>query len=380
MAPDHYSRKSGVAEAILAFSKLARERNLNVGIQESRDAMSVASLGLMADPDLFRYSLRSVYCCKPEDIPVFNDLFDKYWIRKDGLKHAIEFRKTVNYSPRQKGSIEFMGEGNTQRSELEDDARNTTGANRIERLRRTDFTQVSEIDGEYLDKLVDRLVREMAFRIKRRLKNGNKGIIDLRSTFRRNIGKGGIMLELVRRQKSEQKPRLIVLLDASGSMDKYSFYLLRFAYALRSVFRSVETFVFSTTLLKVSDQLKEGNIREMLVQMSQHVHNWSSGTRIGECLQTFNERHSKRVLNGRSVVIILSDGLDTGDPALLARELRIIRGRTKKLVWLNPLKGGVNYEPTARGMSAALPEVDTFRSAHNLNSLLELEEYLSNVW
>ena len=98
---------------------------------------------------------------------------------------------------------------------------------------------------------------------------------------------------------------------------------------------------------------------------------------IGECLEEFNDTYSKRVLNGKSVTIILSDGLDNGEPELLTDELMKIKMRTSKLVWLNPLKGMEGYEPTARGMNAAMPFIDDFHSAHNLNSLMELENILS---
>ena len=113
--------------------------------------------------------------------------------------------------------------------------------------------------------------------------------------------------------------------------------------------------------------------------MSENTDNWSSGTKIGECLLKFNELYAKRILNGKSMTIILSDGLDTGDTNQLAMQLKKIRMRTNRLVWLNPLKGMEGYEPIAKGMKAALPEVDTFRSAHNLDSLLELEKILTSV-
>jgi uncharacterized protein with von Willebrand factor type A (vWA) domain len=106
---------------------------------------------------------------------------------------------------------------------------------------------------------------------------------------------------------------------------------------------------------------------------------WSSGTKIGACLQHFNEQYAKRILNGHSTVIVLSDGLDTGKPELLATELQKINLRTRKMIWLNPLKGMSGYQPVQQGMKAALPEVDVFRSAHNLNSILELENFLLHV-
>ena len=117
----------------------------------------------------------------------------------------------------------------------------------------------------------------------------------------------------------------------------------------------------------------------MLAIVSEQAENKSRGTRIGACLQNFNELYGKQLLNGSPTIIILSDGLDTGDPQLLNGELKKIHQRARRIVWLNPLKGMKGYAPLAAGMQAALSEVDDFRSAHNLNSLLELENILADA-
>ena len=162
-------------------------------------------------------------------------------------------------------------------------------------------------------------------------------------------------------------------------MDKYSFFLLRFLFALRSCFEKLETFIFSTQLMRSTEQLQGKNLDYTLAMLSSQANHWSGGTRIGECFKSFNDQYAKRILNGDSTVIILSDGLDTGDPDDLARELKKIKLRTRQLVWLNPLKGMQGYEPVQKGMRAALPEVDVFKSAHNLDSILELEKLLMHV-
>lgn len=187
------------------------------------------------------------------------------------------------------------------------------------------------------------------------------------------------MLELKLKDKKPNKNRLVILLDVSGSMDKYSFYLLRFILALRTHFQNIEGFIFSTKLIRITEYLRVKNLEHVLSQLSAGADNWSSGTKIGTCLQSFNELHAKRTLNRRSMTIILSDGLDTGAPELLSKELGKIKRRTRKLIWLNPLKGMQGYEPLARGMKAALPQIDVFRSAHSLESILELEKYLADV-
>jgi uncharacterized protein with von Willebrand factor type A (vWA) domain len=187
------------------------------------------------------------------------------------------------------------------------------------------------------------------------------------------------MIDLRMRNRKPRKHRLIVFLDVSGSMDKYSYFLLRFIWSLRTHFESVEAFIFSTTLIRITDYLDASNLHHTLQVLSLKANNWSSGTRIGECFKRFNDNYSKKVLNGSSTVIVLSDGLDTGSTEILSEELKKIHLRTKKLIWLNPLKGMDSYQPIQKGMSAALAEVDIFKSAHNLDSLLELEDYLSNI-
>jgi uncharacterized protein with von Willebrand factor type A (vWA) domain len=169
------------------------------------------------------------------------------------------------------------------------------------------------------------------------------------------------------------------MLDVSGSMDKYSFYLLRFVYALRERFRTPEVFIFSTSLIRISKVLQAGRLQAVLDILSAQADNWSGGTRIGECFREFVEKYGKRVLNGGPVVLILSDGLDTGDPAVLGREMIRLRQRARRIIWLNPLKGMKGYAPLAGGMRVALPSVDEFYSAHNLNSLLQLEKIWNYV-
>jgi uncharacterized protein with von Willebrand factor type A (vWA) domain len=206
-----------------------------------------------------------------------------------------------------------------------------------------------------------------------------QGPINLRRTIRRSISYGGEPMELYRRSQKKKKHRLIVLLDVSGSMDKYSFYLLRFVLALREHFRQAEAFVFSTSLIRISKALQHNYLDAVLSAISQNADNWSGGTKIGDCLRQFNEQYGKRMLNGLPFVIILSDGLDTGTPDLLGRELKKIKRRSKKTIWLNPLKGMKGYEPIARGMKEALPTIDDFQTAHNLESLLALENILNDV-
>ena len=200
--------------------------------------------------------------------------------------------------------------------------------------------------------------------------------VDLRRSIRRNISHGGDPIYLAYNVRRPQKKRLVIFLDISGSMNLYSLFLVLFAYALQKHFKRVDTFLFSTSLVEVSDLLRARKLSDALRGLSQRAPEWSGGTKIGGSLREFNRRHGRKVLNRNTIFIILSDGWDTGSPEVLAAELRSARGRVEKLMWLNPLLGLKDYQPVTRGMSAALPHVDVFAPAHNLESLLALERYL----
>lgn len=377
--PLHFSDHQNLSEAILGFVHFARQNDLNVGLTEAQEALQAAALGLLSNKDQFAYAFKALLCCTEEETVLFDRLFEQYWKRRGTLvKSKVRIKGQLPKLYQSPGTLVFMGMGQQKESEKEA-AKNVSGANRITRLRRTDFSKVAEIDQDYLEEIALKLWQQMSLRLQKKWKNAAKGPINLRRTIRSNISKGGDLINLKRRNKKKQKNRLIILLDVSASMDKYSFYLLRFVWALRRQFESIDAYVFSTELARITDHLKDKDLAMALSRMSAQVHHWSSGTQIGECLKQFNERYAKRALYGRSITIVLSDGLDTGDPQLLVQQLGLIKRRTKKLVWLNPLKGMKGYAPTAKGMSAALPELDIFQSAHNLNSLLALENFLAHV-
>jgi uncharacterized protein len=370
---------SSISEAIVAFAQFCRSHGLNVGVQETQDALMAATYDVLAERSILKNALRSIFCCSPEEQQNYNRLFSLYWDTNPiDLKADRKNKTVVAQQKKQAATLVMMGQGKSNANEEE--AKNMSGANASERLRKTDFSKVEEIDAKLLEDLADRLFKEMALRLRRRMKNSEtSGQINLRRTIRRSLSFGGEPLKLCRKDQKPKRQRLIVLLDVSGSMDKYSFFLLRFICALRQNFRQLEAFVFSTSLIKITNVLATNQLGLMLDNLAQNTNNWSSGTKIGECLETFYDNYGKRTLNGSPIVIVLSDGLDTGEPALLGSVMTKIQRKARKVVWLNPLKGMRGYEPTARGMSAALPLVDDFRSAHNLNSLLELENILASV-
>ena len=246
-------------------------------------------------------------------------------------------------------------------------------------LRRKPFDECSARDLARLEKVLDRLLVTLRARRSRRLvPTRGRGAVDLRRSFRRALATRGEFVALARRVREIDQPRLVVLCDTSGSMDPHARFLLGFVLALRRVAKRSEIFSFNTQLTRLTPLVAPGGIGRVLDRLADGVPDWSGGTRIGECLARFVADYLRWTVTSRTDVIILSDGLDRGDPEVLADAMRSIRSRARRVIWLNPLLGDARYEPTARGMAAALPHVDHFASAHNLESLERLALLLAS--
>ena len=366
-----------ITSRLIAFCNLARAEGFNVGIEETCAALESAGHGMLMPKSMLRRTLRALMCSKHEEFARFGALFERFWKRRSSYgDRSIERRTALPYAVQQ-ASHSLVMSGEERHQAVQEEGHKVTGASAIERLQKTDFSQLSHSEIESLDEFAQKLWKQMSRRITRRMKNRRrKEQVSLRQTIRQNIAHGGEPIKLSFRSRHAVKPRLVILLDVSGSMDQYSFFFLKLIHALQKHFERVESFIFSTRLLHVTTALKDKGLAITLKALAQQAEAWSSGTRIGECFQSFNHLHAKRVLARNSIVVVLSDGLDTGDPELFRQELSRIKGRTRKVVWLNPLLGMEGYEPITRGLSAALPLIDVFVSAHNLQSLMALEKHL----
>ena len=382
MRADHFTHYDSLQEAITGFTTLCRDFELKVGLNHSREAMGLCQHGFAKDQDTFQYALKSLYCTKEEEFESFDYCFRTFWNKKKHeYNHTISKSKTkTNAAKHNKASIVMAGfNPNGKASEPKEEASQVTGASKIEALKKTDFTQVSKMDSDLLDEIAAQLLQQLNHKLKRKMYVAQNGPVDLRKTIRRNLSNGDALINLIKKNRKKDKYRIVLLLDVSGSMDKYSFFLLKFIWSLKSHLKNIEAFVFSTNLIRITEFIHQDQIEKAMADLSLHANNWSGGTKIGECLKSFNDQHAKRILNGKSITLVLSDGLDDGNPGLMRGELEKIKMRTSKLVWLNPLKGTKGYEPKAQGMQAALPLIDSFQSAHNLESLLELENILTHV-
>ena len=255
------------------------------------------------------------------------------------------------------------------------------GASRAEALASTDIRHI--VDPEEIAEthaLAARLARKMRARLVRREQVRRSGRrLDLRRTIHKSISHGGTPVELAWRRRKPKPLRLVVLLDASGSMSLYTAFFVRFLHGVVDAFREAEAFVFHTRLAHVSPSLRDRNVTRAVEKLALMAQGIGGGTRIGESLATFNRWHAKRVINSRTVVMIVSDGYDTGEPEGLAAEMQRLRLRARRIVWLNPLIGWRDYSPPRAACRRRCRSVDLFAPAHNLESLAALEPYLARI-
>ena len=231
-----------------------------------------------------------------------------------------------------------------------------------------------------VQRLIMAMAREMATRISRRKKAGVKArVIDPGRTMRRSLRYGGEVMELMRRGPKLGKTKMVVLCDVSGSMDIYTTFLIQFLYGLQNGLRGIETIVFSTRLTRITPLLRRRNIAAALHLISDTVQGWSSGTKIGACLQEFNTTMAANMVTSKTLVIIISDGWDTGDTAVLDAAMAQLRRMALRVIWLNPLLGSANYQPLCKGIQTALPYVHDFLPVHNVESLRQFGHLVASL-
>jgi uncharacterized protein with von Willebrand factor type A (vWA) domain len=231
------------------------------------------------------------------------------------------------------------------------------------------------------ERLVDLLEPRLELRRTRRYELHHHGrLLAPRAMMRRNISTGGQFTDWVWRRTVKRPRKIVVICDISGSMERHSRLLLRFIQALSaSSAVKTESFVFGTKLTRVTRLLRDRDRDRALSKVADAVNDWAGGTRIGESFREFNLRWARRTLRSSGIVIVVSDGWDRGDPALVATETARLRRNCHRLVWLNPLAGTPGYEPLAGGMRAAYPYIDDFLPAGTVASLERLGEILAGV-
>ena len=364
---------------VVGFCRMLRDHGFPLGPAEEAGALRALSLIRIGDPDEFRLALRTVIPGCRKELSLFDDLYPLYWggtANRKQSKTGIESESSgadlpgTNRTHRRPSLLAWNSEPEEEGQEA------LPGYSPMEVLKKKDFGSYTASDVEEAVKIIRRIARILSRRLSRRYRASSKRIrVDFRKTLRSSLRNAGEVIELIYRQRSPRKTRIVLLCDVSGSMESYSRFLVTFLYALQQAHSRIETFVFSTALHRVTDSMKADSLREALRGVSDSVRDWSGGTRIGECLQEFLHEYN-RFLDQDTLVMILSDGWDVGEPGSLEDAMTAIHARADRVIWLNPLLGSPGYEPSCQGMQSAMPHIDLFLPAHNLDSLRDLADHL----
>ena len=384
------ARGRGTLPNMMAFARALKQLGVKVSLSQVIDAARSADLVDIAEKQDFRALLRSNMILQKEDFPVFDMVFDCFW-REQSYERVPMETLEIQGTPSESGAEEGGDEEGLDEAVAEAAAKENMPLDNLdefliptyspqELLNRKDFSEMGVEESRAIARAIMLIATKIATQISRRKKIGRKGnTVDPRWTMRKSMKYGGEIVELVLRKRRIKKTKVVLLCDVSGSMDCYSRFLIQFMYGLQNELWGVETFVFSTSLSRITHLIRTKDIGNALEKISGSILGWSGGTNIGRSLHTFNRNFAPSMVTHRSVVVIISDGWDRGDVGLLEGEMRDLKRRCKKIIWLNPLLASDNYEPLCKGMQAALPYLDLFLSVHNVNSLIALGRTLQKM-
>ncbi|HEV8395904.1 MAG TPA: VWA domain-containing protein [Vicinamibacterales bacterium] len=369
---------------LLGFGRALRRLGLDVHTGRMLDVVEALSCIDIARRDDVFHVCRALLVHRHEDLEAFDRAFDAFWspAAEAEPRSASEPGDAPGKKPASQGP-EPMGLLETQTDAAgaagEEDSLDVPAWSDLEALATKDFAEFSESELAAARDAIERLEWQPGVRRTRRWVSGRGSRLDLRRALARSVRTGGDMVRLPRRVR-RLRPRPIVLLcDVSGSMEVYARLLVHFAYALTRRHRRVEAFLFSTRLTRITRELRASRIDDAVRAVSKAVPDWSGGTRIGASLQEFHRRWGRRALARGPVALLVSDGWDRGEPAVLAAAVSRLQRSCHRLIWLNPLIGTQDYQPLTRGLVAALPHVDEFLPARSLRDIAQLARILGGV-
>jgi uncharacterized protein len=373
--PELIQRHTSLSANIVAFCRFLRKEGFAIAPPEEADALrTIEILEPFYAPETMRDALKVILTRSQDQADRFDELYNYYWkqVEKatDSKKAEQASEKQKPKPPKSKEDAQFQSlkdwlYGNKENEE-ELDLYTYSAA---EPLTKKDFSTMTEEELKEVYELIIMIARRLARQRNRRFKKNKNGDLDLRKTLRQNMRRGGEMLEIIRKKKQKRRIKLVLLCDVSKSMELYSRFMVQFSYSFHQVFKQIETFVFSTKLVQITDLLRGADFEKVLKNLSDTVPNWSGGTRIGESFMDFVGNHGDKCLTSRTVVFIISDGWDTGDLDALEKAMHTFHKKADKVIWLNPLASNPSYEATTAGMKLALPYIDVFAAGHNVESL-----------
>lgn len=382
-----------IPENIMHFGRVLRAAGLPAGPDAAIEAVrAVQAVGIGNRAD-FYWALHAVLVSRRDQRDLFDQTFHVFWRNPRILERMMSLvlppmPDAMNDMDEEKGAeisprvAEALASGHERKpsqpreQEFEFDAAMTWSAEEI--LRKKDFDKMTIDEIAAARAAIRRLRLPIMTVPTRRFQPDKAGArADMRANLRAASRSGGDVIPLKFRKRRTRHPPLIVLCDISGSMERYSRMLLHLLHAVTNDRDRVQTFLFGTQLSNVTRYLRHKDIDVALGKIAERVEDWSGGTRIGHCLHEFNRDWSRRVLAQGAVVLLITDGLDRDAGEGLDAEIDRLRRSCRRLIWLNPLLRYDGFQPKSLGIRAILPHVDDFRPAHNLESLMQLADILS---
>ncbi len=376
-------------QQITDFCRLLRQMGVNVTTTNQLSWCESIQLIDIGEREAFYHTARTNLIAGEADRETFDTAFNLFWRYPRPEFQAVDTEREVP----EPSSLQELSDASDEQdtldqwldTETEDDEEgeedDPVAYSAEDLLTRKDFSEFTREDMEEAREIVAKLAAVLATKLSRRKIVGKKGkIIDFRRSWRQSLVHGGEPLELIRKQRKIKKTKILLLCDVSGSMDCYAKFLIQFIYGMQQELREVDVAVFSTHLTDITGLLRRKGLAEGLNEVSNVVPDWSGGTKIGESLLEFYRQFAPSFSAYRSVVILISDGWDRGDVDVLRRSMEMLHRHAHRLIWLNPLLGSDGYQPICRGIRTALPYVDYFLPAHNLESLAQLTKILIPLW
>ena len=378
---------SALLPNLLHFGRLLYQLGLDVPAGRMREVAASLNYINIGQRDEFYHTLRTFLVHRSQDLPIFDDAFRIFWRPPHGDWTETEpptigeTRRSRNSEDESERSAADNGKQSRHSRTVQVEQMATLSYSQREGFWAKDFEQFSEEEVALAQQMMAAFEWQLGDRESKRWTPGSGPVLDLQRAIRHNMRYGGELLHLPsKRRKTQQRP-LILLCDVSGSMERYSRMLLHFIHALTDGGQTgrVESFVFATRLTRITHQLLNRSVDDVVPTLPRTISDFGGGTQIGNALRMFNTEWARRVRGRGPVVLLISDGWDRGTPEHLRQEIARLQRSCHRLVWLNPLLGSPDYVPLTRGMQAALPWVDDFLPVHNMASLEELAQHLNQL-